>query len=224
VLGLFAASGCAALIYQVVWFEQLSLAIGSSAVSLGVLLATFLGGLGLGSLLASRGARSRYAPLRRYALLELLIGVLGLTTLAAIPLLGGAYAALAGTGAVSLALRLAVAALALLPATLLMGATLPVVAAALRADARGAAWLGWCYAANTVGGVAGSVLAGFYLLRVYDPYVATFVAVALNSGCAAVAVALARRGAAPSRMAACSQSARAADTLARPIVSVDNLS
>ena len=64
---LFAASGCAALIYQVVWFEQLSLAIGSSALSLGVLLATFMGGLGVGSLLASRGMRSRYvaaAPLR----------------------------------------------------------------------------------------------------------------------------------------------------------------
>ncbi len=194
VLCLFAASGCAALIYQVVWFEQLTLAIGSSAVSLGVLLATFLGGLGLGSLLASRSAGGRYAPLRRYALLELAIGVLGMVTLAALPLLGGAYAALAGTGAVSLALRLVVACLALLPATMLMGATLPVVAAALRADARGAAWLGWCYAANTVGGMAGSIVAGFYLLRVHDAYVATFAAVALNFSSAAVAFLLARRG------------------------------
>ena len=194
VLCLFAASGCAALIYQVVWFEQLTLAIGSSAVSLGVLLATFLGGLGLGSLLASRSIGGRYAPLQRYALLELAIGVLGMVTLAALPLLGGAYAALAGTGAVSLALRLVVAGLALLPATMLMGATLPVVAAALRADARGAAWLGWCYAANTVGGMAGSVAAGFYLLRVHDAYVATFVAVALNFASAAVAFLLARRG------------------------------
>ena len=63
-LALFAASGCAALIYQVVWFEQLSLAIGSSALSLGVLLATFMGGLGIGSLLASR---DRHAPCRRCA-------------------------------------------------------------------------------------------------------------------------------------------------------------
>ena len=191
-LGLFAASGCAALIYQVVWFEQLTLAIGSSAVSLGVLLATFLGGLGLGSLLASRRVSSRHAPLRRYAFLELAIGALGLVTLAALPLLGGAYAALAGTGALSLPLRLAVAALALLPATLLMGATLPIVGAALRADARGAAWLGACYAANTVGGVAGSLLAGFYLLRVHDAHVATFVAAALNFGSGAAALALAR--------------------------------
>ena len=128
VLALFAASGCAALIYQVVWFEQLSLAIGSSALSLAVLLATFMGGLGLGSLLASRGTGASYAPLRRYALVELGIGVLGLVTLAAIPLLAGAYTALSGTGGLALLLRLVVAALALLPATMLMGATLPIVA------------------------------------------------------------------------------------------------
>ena len=66
-LPLFAASGCAALIYQVVWLERLSLAIGSSAMSLGVVLATFMGGLGLVSLLASRLGPGR-SPLRRYAL------------------------------------------------------------------------------------------------------------------------------------------------------------
>ena len=137
------------MIYQVVWFERLSLAIGSSAMSLGVLLATFMGGMGLGSLLASRALPARGSPLRRYALIELAIGVLGIVTLATIPLLGGAYAALAGGGALSLGLRLVVAALALLPATMLMGATLPVVAAWVGSGARGAAWLGWLYAANT---------------------------------------------------------------------------
>ncbi len=99
-------------------------------------------------------------------------------------------------------LRLVVAALALLPSTMLMGATLPIVAPWLGGDRRGAARLGWCYAANTVGGVAGSLLAGFYLLRVHDAYVATFVAVALNVGSAAVAAALSRRNAAPSGAAA----------------------
>ena len=79
---------------------------------------------------------------------------------------------------------------------MLMGATLPSSRRGFGDDRRGAAWLGWCYAANTVGGVAGSLLAGFYLLRVHDAYVATFVAVALNIGVAAVAAALARRNAA----------------------------
>ncbi len=189
---LFAASGCAALIYQVVWLERLSLAIGSSAMSLGVVLATFMGGLCMGGLLASRLEPGR-SPLRRYALIELAIGVLGVVTLATIPLLGGAYAALAGGGAFSLGLRLVVAALALLPATLLMGATLPVAAAWIGNAVRSGAWLGWLYAANTIGGVLGAVVAGFYLLRLYDAHVATYVAVALNLGVAAAASTLARR-------------------------------
>ena len=111
------------------------------------------------------------------------IGVLGLVTLAAIPLLAGAYAASSGTGGLALLLRLVVAALALLPADDAHGRNAADRRAmASAATARGAARLGWCYAANTVGGVAGSLVAGFYLLRVYDAYVATFVAVALNVG------------------------------------------
>lgn len=196
-LGLFVASGCAALIYQVVWFERLSLAIGSSALSLGVLLATFMGGLSLGSLLASRNSGSADSALRTYALLELAIGALGLVALAAIPLLGGAYAELAGSAGI--AARLGIAGVALLPATMLMGATLPIVAPWLRATGHGAAGLGWCYAANTGGAVIGSVLTGFYLLRVHDAQTATFVAVALNIVCAAVALLVARRQSSPAK-------------------------
>ena len=54
ILALFVGSGCAALIYEVVWFQLLQLVIGSSAVSLGVLLGTFMGGMCLGSLLLPR--------------------------------------------------------------------------------------------------------------------------------------------------------------------------
>jgi len=52
-LGLFTASGCAALIYEVVWFQLLQLVIGSSAISLGLLLAIYMGGLCLGSMAVS---------------------------------------------------------------------------------------------------------------------------------------------------------------------------
>ena len=54
VLLLFVGSGAAALIYEVVWFQLIQLVIGATAVSLGVLLATFMGGLCAGSLLAPR--------------------------------------------------------------------------------------------------------------------------------------------------------------------------
>ena len=78
---LFIGSGCAALIYEIVWFQLLQLVIGSSAVSLGVLLGTFMGGMCLGSLLLPRLISPRQHPLRVYALLELGIGVLGLLIL-----------------------------------------------------------------------------------------------------------------------------------------------
>ena len=60
---LFVGSGCAALIYEIVWFQLLQLVIGSSAISLGILLGTFMGGMCLGSLLFSRmiSARQREA-------------------------------------------------------------------------------------------------------------------------------------------------------------------
>jgi hypothetical protein len=45
---LFVGSGCAALIYEVVWFQLLQLTVGSSAVSMGVLLATYMGGMCMG--------------------------------------------------------------------------------------------------------------------------------------------------------------------------------
>ena len=54
ILILFTASGCSALIYEIVWYQLLQLAIGSTAISLGILLATFMGGLCLGSIGASR--------------------------------------------------------------------------------------------------------------------------------------------------------------------------
>ena len=71
---LFFGSGAAALIYEVVWLQLLQLVIGSTAVSLGVLLGTFMGGMCLGSLLLPRLVSRRWHPLRVYALLELGVG------------------------------------------------------------------------------------------------------------------------------------------------------
>jgi spermidine synthase len=193
---LFAASGCAALIYEVVWLQLLSLRLGASATSMGVLVATFLGGLCLGALLLPRLAAVHRHPLRVYAAIEVGIGILGIAVLYAAPRLGSAYldwaAGVAGPG-----LRLLVAAVCLLPSTVLMGATLPAVASAARATRAGAAWLGFLYAANTTGAVVGALVAGFYLLRVYDVTVTTFVAVVLNLGAAAAAAALAAGERAP---------------------------
>ncbi len=179
-LALFVGSGCAALIYEVVWYQLLELVIGSSAVSMAVLLGTFMGGLCLGSLGLPRLVSSRRHPLRVYAALELGIGLIGLLVLFLVPLIGGVYSAWAGSGAWSVILRGIVAALCLLPPTFLMGATLPALARWVETTPRGVSWLGFFYAGNTAGAVVGTLLAGFYLLRVHDVSFATYVAVTIN--------------------------------------------
>jgi spermidine synthase len=188
---LFVGSGCAALIYEVVWFQLLELVIGSSAVSLGVLLGTFMGGMCLGSLLLPRVLSPRAHPLRVYAWLELGIGVIGLLVLFAMPLVGGLYTAWAGTGVVGMLMRGLAAAVCLLPPTILMGATLPAVARWVETSPQGVAWLGFFYGGNIAGAVMGSLLAGFYLLRVHDIAIATYVAVSLNAVVALAAFAIA---------------------------------
>jgi len=187
---LFVGSGCAALIYEVVWFQLLELVIGSSAVSMAVLLGTFMGGMCLGSLLLPRLVPSSAHPLRVYAWLELGIGAMGLLLLFSMPLVGGAYTAWAGSGVVGILLRGVAAAVCLLPPTLLMGATLPAIARWVEASPDGVAWLGFFYGGNTAGAVLGSLLAGFYLLSAFDVSVATYVAVALNVTVAVLALVL----------------------------------
>src|SRR6184192_1148069 len=85
---LFAGSGCAALVYEIVWYQLLQLVIGSTAISLGVLLATFMGGLCLGSLALPRWLAGRKMhPLRVYAQVELGIAGCGILALLLLPLL-----------------------------------------------------------------------------------------------------------------------------------------
>jgi spermidine synthase len=193
VLLLFAGSGCAALIYEVVWFHLLRLVVGSSAVSLGFLLGSFMGGMCLGSWLVPRLTPRRWHPLVVYALLELGIGALGLTFPHLLPWLGREYIERAGPGAQDLIWRGLLCAALLLPPTALMGATLPAIARWLDTSRQGFAALGRFYGANIVGAVAGTLLAGFWLLRVFDVEVASWVAAAFNLLVALVALALARR-------------------------------
>jgi len=188
---LFVGSGCAALIYEVVWLQLLQLVIGSTTVSLGVLLGTFMGGMCAGTLLLPRLVSGRRHPLRVYALLELGIGAIGLLVLFGMPYVEHVYMSHAGHGPLGILLRGAVAGVCLLPPTLLLGATLPAIARWVETDPLGVSWLGYFYGGNIAGAVFGCLLAGFYLLRVHDMATATYVAFALNVTVAAIALALA---------------------------------
>ena len=190
---LFVGSGCAALIYEIVWFQMLELFVGSSSVSIGVLLGTFMGGMCLGSFLLPRFISPRHHPLKVYALLEIAIGVIGLLLLFVLPLVGHVYTAWGGYGIAGYLLRGLVASVCLLPPTLAMGATLPAVARWVQTTPAGVSWLGFFYAGNIAGAVIGTLLAGFYLLRVYDMNVATYVAAAFNFGVGGLGLLLASK-------------------------------
>ncbi len=160
-------SGLAALVYQVVWTRLLGFAFGTTTESIGTVLAVFFGGMALGNLLAARSLTRLERPLRVYALLELAIGAFALASwplLEALPAIYGWLGADHGPGTM-MAIRLGAAALILLPPTVAMGATLPVVARGLVADdATMGRWSALLYAANTLGAVLGAYTCGFWLI------------------------------------------------------------
>jgi spermidine synthase len=195
-LGLFLASGCAALIYEVVWLHLLRLVIGASALSVGIVLASFMGGMFLGSLLFSRFVSQEKDPLRVYAWLELGIAACGLLMPLILPAVRSVYVGLVGYGALGIALRALIAAALLLPPTALMGATLPAIARRYSSERRGLSELTTLYAANTLGAVLGSLVSAFYLLAVWDVWIATFAGVLLNTGVGLTALRLSRESAA----------------------------
>jgi spermidine synthase len=185
---LFFGSGFAALIYEIVWLQLLELVIGSSGISLGVLLGTFMGGMCLGSIVLPRIVSARAHPLRVYAVLELGIALLGILVVLGVPHIGVFYARLYWHG---ILVRTLVAAACLIPPTFLMGATLPAVARFVESTPRGVSWMGFFYGGNIAGSVAGCLVAGFFLLRIFNMPTATYVAAGINILVAVIALGLA---------------------------------
>ena len=190
---LFVASGCAALIYEIVWFHLLRLVIGASALSLGILLASFMGGMFLGSLLLARVVPKADHPLRVYALIEIGIGAFGILLPFLLPAARAVYVELFGHGLAGIALRGIVAAIVLLPPTALMGATLPAVARRYRGAHTASSALAELYGANTLGAVLGCLWTGFYILPSWDIVAASGIAAALNLAIGLTALRLSRR-------------------------------
>ena len=185
---LFGLSGMAALIYEITWYQMLQLAIGAITISLAVLLASFMGGLSLGAALLAR-LNTKTHPLMLYAVIEVGIAVCGLAVLFLLPLLDGVYFAAVAAGMPSLLMRGLLAGLCLLPPTMLMGASLPAI---VRFAGKGeGVWAG-LYAANTLGAMAGALIAAFLLLRQFDVAVASYAAIAINLAVAAASYALAK--------------------------------
>lgn len=185
-LAVFAASGAAALVYEVAWTRILTLQLGHGLAAASTVLAAFMGGLAIGAAVGGRLA-ARATPERAllvYAALEGAVALLALVLpweLAALePVLVLAYADGHNDAAFG-ALRVAMSLTLLSAPAAAMGATFPLASRWLVRSATGAASdAGRLYAANTVGAALGALLAGFVLLPFLGLRGATYVGIALN--------------------------------------------
>lgn len=195
---LFAVSGAAALMYEVVWTRLLTLHMGHGLAAASAVLAAFMGGLAAGAGAAARFA-SHLSPrraLHTYAALEIAIAALALLLplglLAVRPLLASTYADGTGGGLFAL-VRLSTSVLLLSIPAACMGATFPIASRwIVRASATAARDAGGLYAANTLGAAAGAILAGFWLIPALGLRGTTLAGVALNAIAAAGAWMIAR--------------------------------
>ena len=154
----FFLSGAASLIFEVIWTRLLLISLGATAIAVGVVLGAFMGGMAVGSALAGREFLSRRDPILTYAVLEGWVGLYGLATPFLLRLLTGTPPTL----------QFLMAVIVLLPSTIAMGASLPMLSRAFgRGSELPAVQVGNLYAANTAGAVAGPLLAVFWLFPAF---------------------------------------------------------
>lgn len=171
ILAIFVLSGAAGLVYEVVWARQLILVFGNTTQAVSAILTGFFGGMAIGSAFGGRIADRVTRPLRLFGLLEVGLAVIVIATPLTFRLIHevyrSAFGSLENTPAWLTAIRFALSLLALGPATILMGATLPTLTRYLTRDpSRLSVAFGRLYAANTAGAILGTVAAGFVLIEV----------------------------------------------------------
>src|ERR1051325_6213163 len=195
---LFFLSGATGLIYELLWVRLLYQTFGSTIQSVTTVVAAYMGGLGLGAWLWGRRADRHERPTALYGWLEIAIGLFGVVSPALLAFAHHAYLALAGSwrlgvgSAASVALRFGLAAVVLLIPTSLMGGTLPVLTRAFVGTdrARLQPALGRLYALNTLGAVAGTALAGFFLVEHVGIRASLWGTAAMNVALGAIALRL----------------------------------
>ncbi len=195
---LFFASGACALVYEVVWARILTQVLGNTTFATSVILASFMAGLATGSFLLGRFVDRSKRPLLLYAVLEAGIGLFALVLPYLFTALTPLYVSFSHfSGNTSHAFKLAQVVLCfvlVLPPTILMGGTLPVLSkfSADGEDTVGKT-VGGLYSINTLGGVIGCFVAGFFLIGAFGIRSTSYLAVAVNLAVAAAAFLLSRK-------------------------------
>ncbi len=191
-MALAAISGASALIYQIVWMRRLVLVFGSTTLATSTVLVAFLGGLAIGAWLWGRVADRRPAHgLRIFGLVEAATGLYGLASAWVLSATEGAY--LAAYPAVEhlprlyVGLQFLLSGIAILPAAVLMGGTVPLLARGASRAGQMVGGVGRLYGWNTVGAAIGAGLATYGLLPVVGLQGAVVLAAAGNLAVAAAA-------------------------------------
>ncbi len=215
IFALFLASGATSLVYEVVWLRQLILIFGSTQFATSTILSTFMGGLALGAFLAGRRLTAG-SPLRIYGWLEIAIGLYALIVPLLFRSLSPVYQWLWNAGASDSFVTFSLAkfvgiAIVLLPPTVLMGASLPVLARQVADDPeRIGGKVGGLYAINVFGAVLGVFVAGFVAIPGIGVRRTVFVTAAVNGLIGLAAILLAARSRVPSRTATLERTPEAA--------------
>lgn len=196
----FTLSGVAGLTYEVVWSRYLAIFLGHGAYAQVLVLAVYLGGMAVGALAVSESSGRLRRPLLAYAGAEAALCVLALVFHGAFLLTtrfayDSIFPAL-GSASLSGAVRWGLAGLLVLPSAVVLGTTFPLMAAGLvrRDPGRPGRGVANAYLANTLGGAAGVLLAGFRLIPGVGLPGTVLCAGALNA-VAALLVLVAERGA-----------------------------
>jgi len=168
---LFAASGFAGLIYESVWTHYLKLFLGHAAYAQSLVLVVFMGGMALGAGLCGRLSARIRNPLLGYAIIEAVIGALALVFHEVFDATTGwAYAALLpalGNEWLAMAAKLALCCALILPQSVLLGATFPLMSAGLaraHPDSPGES-VAMLYFTNSLGAALGVLVSGFVLIE-----------------------------------------------------------
>ena len=196
----FVLSGATGLIYEVLWARMLGLVFGATTLAISAVLCAFMGGLASGSAMASKLAPRMARPVLLYGVIEILVGLYAVCMPTLFRGIDWVYATvwqLWHPGFYGFAFsRFALAAIALVVPTTLMGATLPVLAGAVaRSRDERANRIATLYTCNLAGAIMGTVAAGFFLLPSLGMRITVWSAAAVNVviGAAALLIDLKKR-------------------------------
>ena len=196
---LFVVSGATGLVYQITWFKYLSYFFGNTTYAQTVVLATFMGGLAIGAWVLGKRADTTRFPLLQYAYLETGIGLYGLACPYVISYGRDVFLSVAqSTGlpsdhAMILFGKFLASAVILLPPTVLMGGTLPVLVRGIARDLDDSGrTLAALYFLNSLGAVLGSLVGGVFLIPGIGLRTTITVAAGVNLLIAAIALLIGR--------------------------------